>query len=217
MKRNILIIFAIMLTTLLIAVVIAVGTSYWEAVSQRQIRMEGMDYDIALTEPRDDQVKEIRSMENVRYAGVAVKCAIVEKYEDRTLDKTKLYWLDETCWEKQTVPALEKIRRPVSAGRKRDNDEHCRIESHGDREASYRHGAADGLLHAGGGKRGSAFARKFHPLGMVYRLQRQHERICVAGFFRNHRARRRRILPRFAENNIGKSAVIRGRYHTDAE
>ena len=32
-KRNILIIFAIMLTTLLIAVVIAVGTSYWEAVS----------------------------------------------------------------------------------------------------------------------------------------------------------------------------------------
>lgn len=107
-KRNILIIFAIMLTTLLIAVVIAVGTSYWEAVSQRQIRMEGMDYDIALTEPRDDQVKEIRSMENVRYAGVAVKCAIVEKYEDRTLDKTKLYWLDETCWEKQTVPALEK-------------------------------------------------------------------------------------------------------------
>ena len=115
-KRNILIIFAIMLTTLLIAVVIAVGTSYWEAVSQRQIRMEGMDYDIALTEPRDDQVKEIRSMENVRYAGVAVKCAIVEKYEDRTLDKTRLYWLDETCWESRLFRLWKNtkagIRRP---------------------------------------------------------------------------------------------------------
>ena len=106
-KRNALIIFAILLTTLLIAVVAAVGISYWKAVSERQIRMEGMDYDIALTEPREEQVNRIRGMKEVACAGVAVKCAILEQYQDKTLDKTRLYWLDKTCWEKQTLPALE--------------------------------------------------------------------------------------------------------------
>lgn len=106
-KRNILTIFAIFLTAFLIAIVLALGVSYWNTISERQIRMQGMDYDIELSEPREDQVEKIRSMDYVKYAGVAVKCAILEQYQDRSLDKTRLYWLDETCWEKQTIPALE--------------------------------------------------------------------------------------------------------------
>lgn len=107
-KQNLLAAFAIFLTTFLIAVVLAIGVSYWNTVSLRQVRMSGMDYDIELTEPRGDQVVKIRSMDEVRYAGVAVKCAVLEQYLDRMLDKTRLYWLDETCWEKQTIPALER-------------------------------------------------------------------------------------------------------------
>ncbi|MDE7422414.1 MAG: ABC transporter permease [Lachnospiraceae bacterium] len=106
-KRNFLTIFAIFLTTFLIAIVLALGVSYWNTVSERQIRIQGMDYDIELSEPRDDQVEKIRSMDNIEYAGVAVKCAIIEQYQDKSLDKTRLYWLDETCWERQTIPALE--------------------------------------------------------------------------------------------------------------
>lgn len=106
-KRNLLTVFAIVLTTFLITVVMAVGGSYWNTISERQIRMAGMDYDIELSEPRQDQVEKIRSMEQVKYAGVAVKCALLEQYQDLLLDKTRLYWLDETCWEKQTIPALE--------------------------------------------------------------------------------------------------------------
>lgn len=106
-KRNILTVFAIFLTTFLIAVVFALGVSYWNTISERQLRMQGMDYDIELSEPRADQVEKIRSMDNVTYAGVAVKCAILDKYEGQAMDKTRLYWLDEICWEKQTVPALE--------------------------------------------------------------------------------------------------------------
>lgn len=106
-KRNILAVFAIFLTTFLIAVVLALGVSYWYTVCERQIRMQGMDYDIELSEPRSDQVEKIRSMDNVKYAGVAVKCAMLEQYQGKSLDKTRLYWLDETCWEKQTIPALE--------------------------------------------------------------------------------------------------------------
>lgn len=106
-KRNLLTVFAISLTTFLIAVVLAVGVSYWNTISQRQLRMQGMDYDIELREPREDQVETIRAMDGVKYAGVAVKCAVLRQYQDKTLEKTRLYYLDETCWEKQTVPALE--------------------------------------------------------------------------------------------------------------
>ncbi len=108
-KRNLLTVFAILLTTFLIAIILAVGASYWDTISERQIRMQGMDYDIELSEPREDQVEKIRSMDKVKYAGIAVKCAVLEQYQGKLLDKTRLYWLDKTCWEKQTVPALESM------------------------------------------------------------------------------------------------------------
>lgn len=106
-KRNLLTIVAIFLTTFLLCTVISVGLSYWDTVSLRQQRMQGIDYDIELTEPRDDQVSTIRKMDNVRYAGLSVKCGIVSKYQDKELDKLKLYWLDNTCWKYQTIPALD--------------------------------------------------------------------------------------------------------------
>ncbi len=106
-KRNLLTIVAVVLTTFLISVILSLGMSYWDTISLRQVRMSGMDYDIELTEPRENQVNTIRSMDNVKYAGIAVKCAIGSTYEDNQLDKLKLYWLDDTCWTKQTIPALE--------------------------------------------------------------------------------------------------------------
>ena len=106
-KRNILTIAAIFLTTFLLCTIISVGLSYWDTVSLRQQRVQGIDYDIELTEPRDHQVSVIREMDNVKYAGLSVKCAIVSKYQDKELNKLKLYWLDDTCWKKQTVPALD--------------------------------------------------------------------------------------------------------------
>ena len=109
-KRNFLTVFAILLTTFLITIILAVGMSYWNTISERQIRMQGMVYDIELSEPREDQVEKIRSMDKVKYAGIAVKCAILEQYQEKLLDKTRLYWLDKICWEKQTVPALENTK-----------------------------------------------------------------------------------------------------------
>ena len=106
-KRNLLTIVAIFLTTFLLCTVISIGLSYWDTVSLRQQRMQGIDYDIELTEPRDDQVSTIRKMDNVKYAGLNVKCGIVSKYQDKELDKLKLYWLDDTCWKQQTIPALD--------------------------------------------------------------------------------------------------------------
>lgn len=106
-KRNLLTIVAIFLTTFLLCTVISIGLSYWDTVSLRQQRMQGINYDIELTEPRDDQVSTIRKMDNVRYAGLSVKCGIASKYQDKELDKLKFYWLDDTCWKQQTIPALD--------------------------------------------------------------------------------------------------------------
>lgn len=107
-KRNLLTITAIFLTTFLISTVLSLGLSYWNTISLRQERMNGINYDIELTEPREDQVPLIRQMDSVEYAGLAVKCALVSQYQDITLDKLRLFWLDDICWQKQTIPALEK-------------------------------------------------------------------------------------------------------------
>ena len=72
-KRNIMTIIAIFLTTFLLCTVISIGLSYWNTVALRQQRMQGMDYDIELTEPRNDQVSAIRAMKNVKYAGLNIK------------------------------------------------------------------------------------------------------------------------------------------------
>lgn len=109
-KRNALTCFAMFLTTFMITVVISLGISYYNTITMRQLRMEGMDYDIELTEPRADQVEKIRSMKNVRYAGVAVKCAILGEYQGKIPESARLYQLDQTCWEKQVIPALEWYR-----------------------------------------------------------------------------------------------------------
>lgn len=106
-KRNILTITAIFLTTFLICTVISIGSGYWDAVTLRQQRMHGMDYDIELSEPREDQVSLIREMEPVKYAGLCVKCAVFSQYGQNSLDKIRLFWADEICWEKQIIPALE--------------------------------------------------------------------------------------------------------------
>lgn len=108
-KRNLLTIAAITLTTFLITIILGIGISYRGTITQRSVAMDGLDYDIELTEPRDDQTEAIRLMENVKWAGTAVKCAVVETYQGQELGKVKLYWLDQTCWEKQCAPVLKNL------------------------------------------------------------------------------------------------------------
>ena len=79
-KRNLLIIFAISLSTFLIAAIISLGTSYWKTIMERQRYISGMDYDISLTEPKDSQIENARSMKEIKCAGLLIKCAILEKY-----------------------------------------------------------------------------------------------------------------------------------------
>ncbi|MDE7311644.1 MAG: ABC transporter permease [Eubacterium sp.] len=106
-KRNLMAVVAIAMATFLIAVMTAVGASYWQTLSERQLRMQGIDYEISLGEPRESQVAAVRAMDKVKYAGLKVACMEVEQYQDIAIDGADFYWLDEVCWEKQVVPALE--------------------------------------------------------------------------------------------------------------
>lgn len=106
-KKNLLTVTAIFLTTFLISSVLSLGLSYWNTISLRQIRMNGMDYDIELSEPAGEQVLAVRQMDEVKYAGLDVKCAVVSRYQNRQLEKLRLFWLDDICWKEQTVPAVE--------------------------------------------------------------------------------------------------------------
>lgn len=105
-RKNLLMIAAIFLTTVLIAAVLFIGSVYYQSLILRNRYMNGMDYDIALTEPTEKQVAAVKEMDKVKYAGVCVKCAILTDYEDKALDKVRLFWADDTCYEKQLRPAL---------------------------------------------------------------------------------------------------------------
>ena len=105
-RRNLLSISAICMASFFIAMMSAIGSSYWHTLTERQLRMQGIDYDIELSEPSPEQAEILRADEKIKYAGLAVACMSVEQYKDRAVDYAKLYWLDDTCWEKQTVPAL---------------------------------------------------------------------------------------------------------------
>lgn len=65
-KKNLLTVTAIFLTTFLISSVLSLGLSYWNTISLRQIRMNGMDYDIELSEPAGEQVLAVRQMDEVK-------------------------------------------------------------------------------------------------------------------------------------------------------
>ena len=49
----------------------------------------------------------MRALKQVKSAGVMVKCAIVQACSGTSTDKLQLYWMDETAWEQQCIPALE--------------------------------------------------------------------------------------------------------------
>ena len=106
-KRNLFTIFSIIITTFMITTILTTGISYQKTISIRNARMNGMSYDISLTEPEKGQVEQVRTMSGIAEAGLSVRCAVCEEYNSTVLDEVQLYWLDQTAWEKQCVPALE--------------------------------------------------------------------------------------------------------------
>lgn len=108
-KQNIFIIIAILLTTFMFTAIFNIGISYWEAINKRSIAIEGMKYDISLTEPTEEQSEKAKDLKEILYAGLSVKCAIIQEYNSTPLS-VRLFWSDKTNWEKQCIPAFEFVK-----------------------------------------------------------------------------------------------------------
>ena len=107
-KRNLLTITAIIMTTFLITTICILGGSYYQTLTRRSMALEGMRYDMGLPEPTDEQIAKARRMPEIKDAGLSVKCAIIDGYQGKLL-QIRLFWVDETCWEKQCLPAFEMV------------------------------------------------------------------------------------------------------------
>ena len=105
-KRNILTIMAILLSTFMITSIFSMGISYWKSMTQRSIMMDGIKYDVILPEPTEKQIEKAHEMDEIAYAGLEVKCAIIKNYGTSS-SHIRLYWSDETNWTNQCIPAFE--------------------------------------------------------------------------------------------------------------
>lgn len=116
-KRNVLMVFAIFLTTFMLTVVCTMGISYWNAITSRSVYMQGMKYDIRLPSPTQEQVEKAYQMEEIQYAGVSAACARIEEYNGKAC-KINLLWSDHINWEQQSIPAFEFAEGTYPAGEK---------------------------------------------------------------------------------------------------
>ncbi len=103
LRQNLMMVVSIAMTAFLITVVFSLGVSYYKTVTERNLASEGIQYDVALPEPTDEQIRKTREFDGVKDAGLSVKCAVVDGKDNQ--DRIRLYWADEICWEKQCQPA----------------------------------------------------------------------------------------------------------------
>ena len=109
-KRNLLTILAIILTSFLLITVIGIGIQYTQALSRRNLMMSGRDYDIALTEPRPDQIEKVKQLDYIRASGLEVKCAMITQGNGQYSSMVKLFYSDKEGWKKQLLPAFESVK-----------------------------------------------------------------------------------------------------------
>lgn len=108
-KRNLLSVLSIIITTFLITIVFSLGKAYWNGITQRSVMMDGAVYDVQLPEPTEEQIGAAQNLELIKNAGAVLKCAIMDKYEGLQCGEVRFYWCDEIAWEKQFVPAFEYV------------------------------------------------------------------------------------------------------------
>lgn len=110
LKRNVLAICSIALTTFMITMVFSLGKSYWDGLTKRSIMMQGALYDVQLPEPTAKQIELSKESDLVKDSGAVLKCAIMNKYNGTNCEETHFYWCDSTAWNKQFVPAFEFVK-----------------------------------------------------------------------------------------------------------
>lgn len=107
--RNIFIVIAIALTAFLITTVFSIGMSIIESNELQELRMMGTRAHATLTNPTDNQIEKLKSLDYIEAIGLQVNTTRIvnePKLGDTTLS---LMWYDEQEWEKLRKPAMSNI------------------------------------------------------------------------------------------------------------
>ena len=108
--RNIVIIFAIVLTTIVLTSIFSIGISYYESYQKQKLQSVGMDYDGEINRPSQEQVRIANELEEVKHAGLQVRCGRTMFYNENILVRFVLTWRDSVNWKEQTLPAIENFQ-----------------------------------------------------------------------------------------------------------
>ncbi len=107
--RNIYVIVAITLTTMLITSVFSIGMSYLKSVKMQQIRLMGTTAHAAVTNPTEEQIKKLKTLSYVKTVGLQHNVALIETTPQMGNMTLSLHWYDKTEWEEFRVPADDDI------------------------------------------------------------------------------------------------------------
>jgi putative ABC transport system permease protein len=108
-KRNLFIITAITLTTLLLGFVFSLGMSLMESSKMEEIRFVGTTTHAAVGHPTVSQLERLRNLDYVQVVGTATAVAFVKNTPQMGKTSLDLYYFDKTEWKKLRAPAYTDI------------------------------------------------------------------------------------------------------------
>jgi putative ABC transport system permease protein len=108
-KRNLFIVMAITLTTLLIGSVFSIGMSLVESVKMNQIRFTGTVGHAAVGHPTASQIEKLHALNYVKLVGTNNKVGFVKNTAEMGKINLELHYFDKIEWENLRAPAYTDI------------------------------------------------------------------------------------------------------------
>ena len=106
--RNVVVIIAVVLSTFMLTSVFSVGFSYIETARLQQIRAMGTTAHVAINNPSDLQVSEIKKSDSIKDIGISQHLGQIDGLEDEDL-LLGLNWIDENEWNLHRVPTISDV------------------------------------------------------------------------------------------------------------
>lgn len=102
------VIIAVVLSTFMLTSVFSVGFSYIETAQLQQIRAMGTTAHVAINNPSDLQVSEIKKSDSIKDIGISQHLGQIDGLEDEDL-LLGLNWIDENEWNLHRVPTISDV------------------------------------------------------------------------------------------------------------
>jgi len=107
--RNMFAIIAIALTAFLITTIFSIGMSTIESFQLQQLRTMGTDAHAALTNPTNEQIEKLKSLDYIETVGIQANSGSIVETPNMGNMSLGLHWYDETEWERLRIPAMSAV------------------------------------------------------------------------------------------------------------